>query len=873
MSSRERTTSEVDSQRFLDLPGNLLVAAGFDAEVRWVSSSFSRLLGSRPVGSPFTDYVHPDDLEMVWEHWQRLMRGEAVVDLEFRTPVVDASHRSLLWSAIGVPEEGLVYAAARDVTKLRETESLFESAFTDARLAMLVASVDSASLGRLTAVNAATSRLTGYSERELITRDFQSLVHPADLDSVLAELARLLAGEVDSFELEKRYCHADGHVVWGRMHVSLIRDPAGAPLYAVGQVQDITDRMLAEQGVAAARRRFEQSFADAPIGMALQDADGRYLQVNRALCELLDRPEAELLTLRFQDLVHPGDLARDEDLRERMLRGELQLARREKHFRRRDGSWLEAEVAISCVPESADRTRFIVQVQDVGDRNEVDRVVRRSRERLQAIIDGMPSVVFVKDLENRYEIVNHALAAARGLSPEDMVGRLDREIFSPEEVERFQAAEQEALTSEVPLAHEDTVTMDGRARTFMTHLFTLRDENGKADAVAGTAVDITERIEADEERRRLEARAQEAQRLETVGRLAGGVAHDFNNLLTVILNNVSLAADTVPAGSEARAELDGIRGAAERAAELTHQLVQFSRQEIVEPRVLDPNAVVLRAERLLKRTIGEDIELQTAIGEGVPAIEIDPGQLERILLNLAVNARAAMPEGGTLSIVTEAVEGSGGTGARIAVRDSGHGMTPETIARAFEPFFTTRPGGEGAGLGLATVYGIVKQAGGVVGIDSTVGEGTEVTMRFPAATAAEIVSPEPPAAQPSRGRGETLLVVEDEASVRELAVRLLRASGYEVIEAAGGEEALEALDEGPVDLLLTDVVMAGMSGRELAERLTASRPELPVLFMSGYTDDIVVRHGVARDGRSFLPKPFTRETLLRAVSEAIASRG
>jgi PAS domain S-box-containing protein len=796
------------------------------------------------------------------------------VNLEFRTPIVEGSYRSLLWSAVGVPEDGLVYAAARDVTELREAESLFESAFADARLAMLVASVDPASLGRLTAVNAAACRFTGYSESQLTTRDFQSLMEPDDLDSILAELERLLAGEIDSFELEKRYRHAEGHVVWGRMHVSLIRDPAGVPLYAVGQVQDITDRMLAEEGVAAARRRFEQSFADAPIGMALQDADGRYVQVNRALCELLDRPEAELLSMRFQDLVHPDDLARDEDIRERMLAGEVRVAHREKHFRRGDGSWLEAQVAISCVPETEDLTRFIVQVQDVGDRNEIDRVVRRSRERLQAIIDGMPSVVFVKDLESRYEIVNNALAAGLGLTPSEMVGRLDSEVFDAATVETFAALESDALLSDVPVTHEETVLLGGARRTFLTHLFALKNESGVPDAIAGTAIDITDRIEADEERRRLEARAQEAQRLETVGRLAGGVAHDFNNLLTVILNNVSLATDTVPEGSEARGELEEIRGAAERAAELTHQLVQFSRQEIVEPRVLDPNAVVLRAERLLQRTIGEDIELRTAIGEGVPTIEIDPGQLERILLNLAVNARAAMPDGGTLAILTEAVDGGGDPCARISVRDSGHGMTPEIAARAFEPFFTTRPSGEGAGLGLATVYGIVKQAGGVVEIESSVGEGTEVTMRFPAARAAATAPLEPrvPAAQPRQGRGETLLVVEDEDSVRQLAARLLRDSGYEVIEAAGGEEALEALDGGPVDLLLTDVVMSGMSGRELAERLTASRPELPVLFMSGYTDDVVVRHGVARDGRSFLPKPFTRETLLRAVSEVFSRR-
>ena len=874
MTTPEPRDPEIDLRRFLDLSGSLLVVADFDTTLRWLSPSYARILGFEPsqiIGAPFTDFIHPKDREEVVEQTRRLLAGDAVGQVEYRLRAADGSYRRVVTSALGVPEERLVYAVTQDVTELREVESLFESAFANARLSMLVASVDPAEMGRLTAANPAASRFTGYSEDELLARDFQSLMHPDDLASVLEELGALIRGERTSFELEKRYVHAEGHVVWGRMHVALIRDAADRPVYGVAQVQDISDRKQAEEEVAAAGRRFEQLFEDAPIGMALQDGDGRYLHVNRAFCELFGRSSDELLEMRLQELVHPADLDRDEELRAEMLRGETTVVQREKRFRRADGTWLEADVSISCINGTDERKRFIVQLQDVTDRRRLERDVARSRERLQALIDGMPSVVFVKDLEGRYELVNRALAEETGLLPEELVGRFDRDLFPPEVVERFARSEREARESDVPVAHEETLPLESGMRTFLTHSFALRDESGEADAVAGTAIDITERIKADEERRQLEARAQETQRLETVGKLAGGVAHDFNNLLSVILNGAALAAETLPEGSQARSDLDEIRSAAERAADLTHQLVQFSRQEMVEPRVLDANAIVLRAQRLLERTIGEDVELRTDIAQDVPNIEIDPGQLERVLVNLAVNARDAMPDGGTLQIVTDAVEIGGASFARLTVCDDGHGMSEETATRVFEPFFTTKPSGEGAGLGLATVYGIVKQAHGVIEIESGVGEGTRMVMRFPAAAEAVPEAQEPPEPR-ERGQGETLLVVEDEDSVRRLAARLLRDGGYEVLEASEGSEALRALDGHSVDLLLTDVVMPEMSGRELAEKLRASRPHTPVLFMSGYTDDVMVRHGVAGDGLSFLPKPFTRDSLLRAVSNALARR-
>ncbi len=318
--------------------------------------------------------------------------------------------------------------------------------------------------------------------------------------------------------------------------------------------------------------------------------------------------------------------------------------------------------------------------------------------------------------------------------------------------------------------------------------------------------------------------------------------------------------------------------AAQRASNLTRELVAFSRQEMVEPRPMILNSLVADTERLLRRTIGEHVELRVELGPDVPAIEADPSQLERVLVNLAVNARDAMPDGGVLEISTKSIEVENGEGeglrgqlVRLAVRDEGTGMSADVAERALEPFFTTKPSGEGTGLGLATVYGIVNQSGGELAIDSAPGRGTTLTIDFPATTEA----PRPPSPRPDQVRepvGGTVLVVEDEAPVRRITARILRDAGYRTIEAGEGVEALallEASENEDLSLLVTDIVMPKMSGRELTERVREDRPNLPVLFMSGYTDDIVVRHGVATADYSFLAKPFNRETLLAAVAQAI----
>ena len=368
------------------------------------------------------------------------------------------------------------------------------------------------------------------------------------------------------------------------------------------------------------------------------------------------------------------------------------------------------------------------------------------------------------------------------------------------------------------------------------------------------------------ERKRLEAQLRQSQRLESVGQLAGGIAHDFNNFLSVIRGYARFIIDGLPYESALRSDAEEIERAAERAARLTNQLLVFSRRDVVQSRVLDLAEVLDDITSLLERTLGEDVALSVSVEDDLCLVEADPSQLEQVLVNLVVNARDAMPGGGRLSIGLANDPGRDEPRVRLTVEDDGHGMTPEVLERAFEPFYSTKPKGQGTGLGLATVYGIVTQAGGSVDIQSQPGEGTTVSVLLPASGARPAHPDDAPVSDDAAAGGETILVVEDEDAVRRLTCRILSRQGYRVLEASDGHRALDTWDRhgGEIDLLLTDVVMPGMSGKELAEQIG-----IEPVFMSGYTDDVMLRHGL--EGLRLVQKPFDADTLLIAVRSALDS--
>jgi two-component system cell cycle sensor histidine kinase/response regulator CckA len=385
------------------------------------------------------------------------------------------------------------------------------------------------------------------------------------------------------------------------------------------------------------------------------------------------------------------------------------------------------------------------------------------------------------------------------------------------------------------------------------------------------------------ERRNLEEQFRQSQKMDAVGRLAGGIAHDFNNLLTVIRLNTEIIMEGFDPTDPRSEDVKQIRSAAERASALTRQLLAFSRKQILQPRVLDMNSVVGNVEPMLRRLIGEDISIASN-SEARGYVVADPGQLEQILVNLVVNARDAMPQGGRITIETRNVDLDDhytsehapvvpGRYVMLAVGDTGIGMSRDTKEHAFDPFFTTKEAGKGTGLGLATVYGIVKQSGGYVWIYSEPGLGTTLKLYFPevSAAAAFTTTEQRPASKESKRGSETILLVEDEDAVRGLASRILEKQGYRVIAAQHGREAMDiaSREEGHIHLVLTDVVMPGMNGRGLVERLSGIRPRIKSLYMSGYTDDDIIRRGFIEPSKSFLQKPFTSDALLQTVRKVL----
>ena len=516
------------------------------------------------------------------------------------------------------------------------------------------------------------------------------------------------------------------------------------------------------------------------------------------------------------------------------------------------------------------------QIANAIQRKRAEEAVRNSEGVLRQFVEHTPAAVAMFDLEMRYLAASRRWYADYRLGHPDIIGRSHYDVF-PEIPERWKEIHRRCLAGATERCEADPFTRgDGRIDWVRWEVRPWM----RADGAIGGILIFSEVIT---ERRVLEDQFRQAQKMEAVGRLAGGVAHDFNNLLTVITSYSTLLLDDLGDTDPRRGDLNEIQKAATAAAGLTRQLLAFSRQQVLEPKVLDLNEVVAAAGKMLQRLIGEDVALVTVLAPDLGSVKADPGQIEQVIMNLAVNARDAMPDGGKLTIETSNVElgdtsilehrpASPGPYVLLSVRDAGTGMDESTKANLFEPFFTTKETGRGTGLGLATVYGIVKQSGGFISVDSELGVGTTFKIYLPRVDEAPS---DLPGRSPEAFHGtETVLLAEDSAGVRAVAREVLKRNGYAVIQASDGQAALDlaATHSGPIHLLVTDVIMPEMSGRQLADRLREVRPELKVLFVSGYTDDAIIRHGMLEPGIAFLQKPFTPEALARKVRAVLDER-
>jgi PAS domain S-box-containing protein len=508
------------------------------------------------------------------------------------------------------------------------------------------------------------------------------------------------------------------------------------------------------------------------------------------------------------------------------------------------------------------------------------RALGRSERRFRAVVESATDAILVLDARGQIFSTNESGATIFGVQASRLTGMQLAQFIAPGSRERFEVAWADARRPSQG-GPVQLVGVRGDGTEFPIELSLSVWYAGQVSYRSAIIRDVTERRRAEEALREREEQLRQSQRLEAIGQLAAGVAHDFNNLLSVMLGRAEMALARLDSEHPARRDIVTLASTAERAANLTRQLLAFGRKQVLQPRVLDLNDVVRGMTSLLRRLIGEHVRLATLAGEALHPVKADPGQLEQVVMNLVVNARDAMPRGGTVTITTGNAELDAryaadhpevvpGPYAMIAVTDTGHGMDAATRSRIFEPFFTTKELGKGTGLGLATVYGIVRQSGGHVWVYSEPGMGTTFKVYLPRFDAPPETAPPPPPAAP-RGHAELVLLVEDDAEVRAVAHDILERGGYRLLEAASPAEALAVAGAHPepIDLLLTDIVMPGMSGRELADRLCAARPGLRVLYMSGYTDDAVVRHGIGAGTREFLQKPFTTDGLAGKVHEVL----
>ncbi|HSK50755.1 MAG TPA: PAS domain S-box protein [Solirubrobacterales bacterium] len=628
---------------------------------------------------------------------------------------------------------------------------------------------------------------------------------------------------------------------------------------------------------------FEQLLEAAPDAIVGVGADGRMVLVNGQVEALFGYVREDLLGEKVEILVperfrgaHPGH--RKEyfaEPRTRPMGAELDL-----YGLRRDGTEFPAEISLSSI-ETEEGRLATAAIRDVTHS-------RAAEKRFEQFLEFAPDAILGVAANGKMVLANQQAETVFGYTREELVGQ-GIELLIPERFHKVHPSHRDGYFAEPrtrPMGagvELFALRKDGAEFPAEVSLSSIEEEDGSTLAMVAIR-DISDRAESEREKA-LQEQLDQSRRLESVGQLAGGIAHDFNNILGVIMNYAEFVGDDLPPDSKAAEDVEEIRRAAERAAALTRQLLIFSRREVVQPELLDLRKVVSELENLLHRALGERVELETRFGDDLATVEADPGQIEQVLVNLAVNARDAMPDGGRLLIEVENAEldeeytymhpgTEPGPYVRLKVSDTGVGMEGETVERAFEPFFTTKGKGEGTGLGLATVYGIVTGAGGRVDIYSEAGMGTTIKVHLPASSAAVRPGRDHAKERPP-GHGEVVLVVEDEADVRRMAERILSKGGYSVIGTSGGEEALAVCRkaEQPIHLLLTDVIMPGMLGTELVEQVKTIRPELGVIFMSGYSHDVLAPEALAEQGGSaFIEKPFSSSELLQTVRGLLDAR-
>jgi PAS domain S-box-containing protein len=834
---------------------------------------------------PLLSFVSPEYQAAFRELHERVMRGESGT-LEFEAIGLKGGRRWLETHAVPLrdPATGCTHllGVTRDVTSRKWAEQALRQAHQLEHLHF-----DQTPLGviewdlsfRVTRWNPAAERVFGHSAAEALGRHASFIVPESvrpQIDALWDQLLARQGGERSTNE----NLHKDGRNIFCEWYNTPLVDEQGRVIGVASLVMDVTNRRRAEEQLRDSERLYHSLFDLSPSGILLEDTAATILEVNPAMCRIFGYSREEMRRRNVRMLVPPEHHHEVDQHIDELLSGKVLL--HELDNIGKDGESRRVQVHEMSVPLPDGRRGILAIVNDITEHKRAEEALRQSRvdlERAQAI-GHIGS--WISDLNPPGKLAWSAeTCRIFGLSENEFDGRLKTflEMVHPEDVAALQAAKRAAVAGDTHYDFElRIIRRDGALRWVHEKAEVECAANGDPIRMVGVVQDITERRQLEEQLRHL-------QKMESVGQLAAGVAHDFNNILTVINGSSSILSDLLKDRPECMEWVAHIAAAGDRAANLTRQLLLFSRKQQLQPKPVNLNELTSNLTKMLGRVLGEDITLEFSYDNDLLPVQGDAGMLEQVIINLAVNARDAMPEGGRLHIATSTVQFISapisanpkarlGRFVRLAVRDTGVGIPPEIRERIFEPFFTTKEVGKGTGLGLATVFGIITQHEGWIEVDSEVGRGTTFLIYLPASPASESEIPgrSTPTAEP--GHGETILVVEDDLSVRELEFRALTRQGYDVMVADSGAQALQIPHERmeQVSLLVTDLVMpGGINGRELAETLRRMYPQLRVIYCSGYSPEIAGGRLALEQGVTFVQKPFTPRELLDAITACLRS--
>ncbi len=824
------------------------------------------------------DFIVPEYHEAVKHHLQLVREGKDGFLAEYK---IRTRHNQEKWveglgARFNLFGRIVDYVTLRDITRRKNSERVFRESEERYRT-LFDHAIDAIFLMKeeiIVDCNSKAEILFGLKKDELLGHSpalFSPELQPdgeSSPNKASLKIKKALNGEAQVFE----WLHQKKNGAVFYTEVNLNRIDIRGSMHLLAFIRDITDRKIAEISLRESEERYRQLIRQSPLGIFLADVRGNLKVVNSSLLKMLNSPSEEALkniNLFTSKAVRTAGL---NDMVTRCIDAGVSV-NGEFPFHSRWGERIFCRIYLDPVRD-ASQTITGVQgiVEDISEHKAAEAALKESEKRYRHLIEHSSDAIYLL-YERKFEVINEKFKQIFEVTLEDVnlpgfdFSQLVAAKSKPFIEERFQRVRKGET---LPPSYEFTaVSKSGKEIEVEASVSYIHYKNGIA--TQGIIRDITER-------KRLERQLYQAQKMEAIGRLAGGIAHDFNNLLTVIQGYSELLLSGIDENDKSYKSILQIDKATKRAESLTQQLLAFSRKQIMKPKVLDFNELITESEKMLKRLIGEDIELVKILDPELGNIQADPGQMEQVFMNLAVNARDAMPEGGKITIETRNIlldddyctlhpEVKPGNYVRFSITDTGMGMDKHVQSQIFEPFFTTKGKGKGTGLGLSTLYGIIKQSNGYIYVYSEPGEGTTFKIYLPMVTGKVESRRREQLSEENLSGTETILVAEDEEEVRQLVRKTLQEKGYTVIAAPHGEEAVQLFNSynGKIDLILTDVVMPKMSGRELANRIRSAHPDMNILFMSGYTDNAIVNHGILDKETNFIQKPFTPKSLLNKI--------